>query len=367
VLIEKEGQDGVEYRISNIEYTEFKSRRIKDVSETPDSPYSLFPANTNILFVDLSVIRTILPECPIPGMLINMKNTVTHLDAKGNVEEIAAGRLESTMQNIADYIIDRFPEQLNPLTPTSLRSYVTYNERRKTISVTKKTHVPGQSIDETPEGCFFEILHNHWDLFTHYCHMQLPILGTVEEYLKNGPPFNIHFHPALGPLYSVIAQKIQRGILAVGAEMQLEIAELDLRDLSLQGSLLITAESVLGKNKSGCITYGEDTGKCVLNNVKIENMGIDRKAPNQFWKNQIFRHEAMQITLKGNAEFFAENVTISGAQTIEVPDNYRMVAETKAGKLNFRLEKIAAPTWHWTYSFDCEDRINLSKVIRNER
>lgn len=362
VLIEKEGWDGVEYRISNIEYTEFKSRGIKDVPESPNSPYSLFPANTNILFVDLITIRQVLPQCPIPGMLINMKNMVTHLDAKGNVEEIAAGRLESTMQNIADFIIDRFPKPLNKITPTSLRSFITYNERRKTISVTKKTHTPGQSIHETPEGCFFEILHNHWNLFTHNCHMQLPVLGTEEEYLKNGPPFNILFHPALGPLYSVIAQKIQGGTLALGAEMQLEIAELDLQDLSLKGSLLITADSVLGKNKHGCITYGEDTGKCVMHHVTIENKGIDRKAPNQFWKNQIFRHEALEIILKGNAEFFAENVTISGAHKIEVPDGHRMVAEMKGGKLNFRLEAITAPTWHWAYSFDNQDRIRLKKV-----
>lgn len=363
VLIEKAGQNGVEYRISNVEYTEFKSRGIKDVPEPPDSPYSLYPANTNILFVDVTMIREILPQCPIPGMLINMKNTVTHLDAKGNIEEIAAGRLESTMQNIADYIIDYFPEPLNPVTPTSLSSYITYNERRKTISVTKKTHTSGQSIHETPEGCFYEILHNHWDLFTNHCQMQIPQLNTEEEYLKNGPTFHIHYHPALGPLYSVIAQKIQRGKLASGAEMQLEIAELDIQDLSLEGSLLITAESVLGKNKSGSIAYSEDTGKCVLHNVKIINQGIDNKASNQFWKNQIFRHEVLQITLKGNAEFFAENVIITGSHIIEVPDGHRMIAEMEGGKVNFRLEKIARPTWYWAYAFDAEDRIKLKKVM----
>lgn len=364
VLIEKRDQEGVEYRISNIEYTEFKCRGIKDVAESPESPYSIFPANTNILFVNLSVIREILPQCPIPGMLINMKNSIPHLDSKGNVEEISAGRLESTMQNIADCIIDRFAEPLKAITPTTLRTFITYNERRKTISVTKKTHTADQSIHETPEGCYYELLQNHRDLLTHYCHMQLPPLGSEEEYLKHGPGFNVAYHPALGPLYSVIAQKIQRGSLASGAEMQLEIAEVDLQDLSIKGSLLITAESILGKQEGGLIRYGEETGKCHLHNVVVENQGIDRNAPNQFWKNQISRHESLQIILKGNAEFFAENITIKGAHQIEVPDGHRMVAEMQESKLIFRLEKISGPTWFWAYSFDYNDRIQLKKMSR---
>lgn len=362
VLIEKEIKDGFEYRISNIEYTEFEQHGIHDIPETPESPYSLFPANTNILFADLNVIRSILPLCPIPGMLINTKHSVSYLDAYGNKEEIPAGRLESTMQNIADYITDHSPRRLLSVTPSDLKTFVTYNERRKTISVTKKTYASGEDIRETPQGCLYDLLQNHHDLFTQYCNMHLPPVGTAEEYLKKGPSFYILFNPALGPLYGIIAQKIQSGRIAYGAEMQLEIAELDMRDLSLSGSLLITAEALLGGKKQGIIAYGEDTGKCILHHVTVDNKGIDRQASNQFWKNQIHRHESLQITLRGNAEFFAENVTFTGAHNIDVPDGHRMLVESVRGNLNFRLEKISAPTWYWTYSFDSEDRIILKTI-----
>jgi hypothetical protein len=361
VLIEKQVNDGFEYRISNIEYTEFEHHGINDVPEAPGSPYSLFPANTNILFVDLNVIRATLPLYPIPGMLINMKHKISCVGSDGNQEEIEAGRLESTMQNIADYIIDHSPRQLSSISPADLKTFVTYNERRKTISVTKKTYHAGADIRETPQGCLYELLQNHYDLFSHYCRMHLPPVGTEEEYIQKGPPFYILFNPALGPLYHIIAQKIQSGRLAYGAEMQLEIAELEMRDLTLSGSLLITADTLLGRKKHGVIAYGEETGKCVLHHVTIDNKGIDRGAANQYWKNQIIRHESLQITLRGNAEFFAENVTFTGSHQIDVPDGHRMVVGTVEGNLNFRLEKIAAPTWYWKYSFDPEDRITLTK------
>lgn len=361
VLIEEVMEDGCRYRISNIEYTEFKRHGIHDVPESPESPYSLFPANTNILFADLNSIKSILPLCPIPGMLINMKHTVSCYDANGHKEELAAGRLESTMQNIADYMSDHYPERLHHPNPQDLRTFVTYNDRCKTISVTKKTYSPGENIRETPEGCLYELLYNHYDLLTHDCRMQLPQLESEENYLKNGPPFYILLNPALGPLYSIIAQKIQQGSLTYGSEMQLEIAELDMCQLTLSGSLLITAEVPYGCLKQGVISYGEDSGKCVMHNVTIKNQGIDRQTPNQFWKNQIFRQESLQIILRGNAEFFAENVTFTGAHLIDVPNGYRMLVETVRGSLNFSLEKIASPTWYWGYSFDSEERIRLKK------
>lgn len=362
VLIEEEVEEGCTYRISNIEYTEFKRHGVHDVPESPESPYSLFPANTNILFADLHAIKSILPLCPIPGMLINMKHTVSYFDANGNKEELAAGRLESTMQNIADYMTDHYPERLSHPAPQDLRTFVTYNDRCKTISVTKKTYIPGESARETPEGCLYELLHNHYDLLTHYCHMRLPQLDSVENYLKNGPPFYVLLNPALGPLYSIIAQKIQQGSLAYGSEMQLEIAELDMCQLTLSGSLLITAEAPYGHTKQEVISYGEDSGKCVLHNVTVKNEGIDRQAPNQYWKNQIFRKESLHIILRGNAEFFAENATITGSHLIDVPDGHRMLVETLRGSLSFHLEKIAAPTWYWGYSFDTEERIRLKKI-----
>ena len=50
----------------------------------------------------------------------------------------------------------------------------------------------------------------------------------MEEYLAKGPGFIFLFHPALGPLWDVIAQKIRGGTLADGAELVLQVASCSL-------------------------------------------------------------------------------------------------------------------------------------------
>ena len=54
-------------------------------------------------------------------------------------------------------------------------------------------------------------------------------VGGVEEYLARGPGFLFLFHPAVGPLWDVIAQKIRGGALAPGAELVLEVRSRDAR------------------------------------------------------------------------------------------------------------------------------------------
>ena len=107
VLIQRETKEGVEYRISNIEYTDFAQKNIQDIPVETGGKYSIYPANTNILFIDLEAIKRVTDICPMPGMLINMKNKVVFIDANGKKKEVEAGRLESTMQNIADFIVDK--------------------------------------------------------------------------------------------------------------------------------------------------------------------------------------------------------------------------------------------------------------------
>lgn len=41
----------------------------------------------------------------------------------------------------------------------------------------------------------------------------------VESYLRRGPGFIFLFHPALGPLWDVIAQKIRGGAVLDGREL----------------------------------------------------------------------------------------------------------------------------------------------------
>jgi UTP---glucose-1-phosphate uridylyltransferase len=362
VLIERKIDDGFEYRITNIEYTEFEQRGVKDAPSSPDSPYSLFPANTNILFIDLEAIKDAVAICPIPGMLINMKNTVSCSDSHGQEIQVQAGRLESTMQNIADYIVEKHPFPLEEGKRGDLRTYLTYNQRNKTISVTKQIFVPGKPLVGTPEGCFYDLMSNYHDLLTNYCMLELPDLPDEMSYLQQGPSFLVHIHPALGMLYSVIAQKIRGGSLAFGSEWILEIAEVDIENLQLEGSLIVEADSVMGKsNEEGIVVYSSNCGKCVLKNVVVKNQGIDRNSHNHFWKNQINRKECLHIVLHGNAEFTAENVVLSGDYFIEVPEGEHMKAYLQGDEVLFRTEKIDSPTWQWNYSFDKKDRIVLRK------
>lgn len=340
VLVEKKIKDTFRYTISNIEYTNFKQYGIHDVSPEPGSPYSLYPANTNILFIDLQEIHKVIKECPMPGMLINLKSTAPYIDEEGKTHVKRAGRLETTMQNISDYIYEH--------THSKLKTYLTYNYRRKTISVTKKNYEVDQPILETPEGCFYDIQLNSYDLLKRYCGFDVPEVGSKEQYLKNGPGFIFLYHPALGPLYSIISQKVQLGKMRRGSEMQLDIAELYIHNFRLEGSFIVIADDL--------------KGKCYLENVSVKNLGIDRHAKNIYWKNEISRHEEVRIEIKGSGEFVAKDIVFKGSHLIEVPDGYRVTATMSHGKISYSTEKISGPSWQWKYVFDSDNNIKLSKT-----
>jgi hypothetical protein len=68
----------------------------------------------------------------------------------------------------------------------------------------------------------------------------------VRDYLIGGPGFVFLHHPALGPLWQVMGQKIRSGSLAPHSEVQLEVAEACLREVHVAGSLLVHADAALG-------------------------------------------------------------------------------------------------------------------------
>lgn len=357
VLIETKTQDGFEYCITNIEYTEFERFGIKDIPREPNSRFSLFPSNTNILFVDIETLKEILKEHPFPGLLVNLKSQSECLDKSRCIHKIEAGRVESTMQNIADFIVTKSKKELSKEEKKNLKTFVTYNHREKTISTTK-TLSNGDHITGTPDGAFFDLQLNARKLFVDHCNSSLPEIRN-EKAFKKHPPFLITYHPGLGPLYSVIKQKIQRIKVAEGAELRLEIAELYLFDTSVTGSLLIKALCPLGHLHENELIYSENMGKCQLRNCEITNKGIDFSAVNTFWQSDIVRNEVMCIQLEGNAEFFAENVVFKGPFHICVPHGYRMVAEMDHQKVRFTLFELSKPSWYWSYSFDNLDNIQL--------
>ncbi|KAG0488756.1 hypothetical protein HPP92_007567 [Vanilla planifolia] len=64
-----------------------------------------FPANTNVLYIDLKAAEMIgasKSRSCLPGMVLNLKKPVTFVDDLGTSRSMSGGRLECTMQNIAD-------------------------------------------------------------------------------------------------------------------------------------------------------------------------------------------------------------------------------------------------------------------------
>ncbi len=361
VLCEKMLSESLyEYSLTNVEYTEFVKYGIKDEPEEPGSQYSAFPCNTNILFADLQAMRKAVQQCVIPGMLCNLKSKANFIDEEGKAREVPAGRLESTMQNIADYIVDSRDHRIQEQEQEALSSYLTFNERRKTISVTKKSYVPGEDPTDTPEWCFWDLLANQQELLSRYCGMQIPENRKFEEYLAKGPAFIFLYHPALGPLYSIIGQKIKRGKIEQGSEWQLEIAEFACENLHLEGSLLITASEVMGeKGINQKLHYSNSAGKCELYNVHVQNEGIDCEAKNIYWKNQIVRKECLRIEIQGNGEFYAKDVSFRGNIAITVPAGQRMAASMKDGRVVYTMSAIDKPTWHWQYELKENNKIEI--------
>lgn len=348
VLIETQTHDSYEYRLTNVEYTEFAKHGIADAPDSPGSPYSAFPANTNILFVDLQAIRDTLPRCPMPGMLVNMKTRATYIDPSGRRTDLTAGRLEGTMQNIADFLVDRFDGPLQAEQNHDLQTYISFNHRHRTLSVVKQASSSASLQPGSPDSCFYEMMCNYRELLQEYCAMTVPEIPPVESLRLRGLPLVVQFHPSLGPLYSVIGRKIQGGTLAAGSHWVAEIAELLVLDLRLDGSLQILADNPLGQGRGR--RYSEQSGKCILRNVTVQNAGIDKEKATNLWGAAVPTKESFVVKIEGNGEFFAQDVTFCGEQTIRVAAGERMVVTQDAkGALVFKRESISKPTWYWRY------------------
>lgn len=360
VLKECKSSQGVEHTITNIEYTDFSKRGIEDAPLEVDSPYSKFPANTNILVADLVATKNASMHNPFPGLLINVKHVVPSYTKDGIVEK-QAGRLEAIMQNIADEFMTILPEPIEQSQSNLLQTFVTYNERIKTISVTKQAYKKGENLLCTPEGCFYDLMENYRDLLANYCGFTLPKRITEQEYIEQGAPYVVDFHPAMGVLYEIIGQKIRGGKISEGSEWIMEVGEVYVENLNLEGSLLIHADAPMGKRDGyGILRYNSaQSGKCTLLNVFIKNAGADLSDISNCYQRSYERQESLRIVIHGNGEFLAENVTLLGDMEFEVPENRRLVVYERNGAITWHHESIIKPTWQWNYSFDEQDHAVL--------
>lgn len=371
---------GPTFRITNVEYTEFEKLGIQDKGAEEGSLHSAFPANTNVLFVGLPQVESIVragveagtTDAILPGMILNLNKKVCHMDPLTGAElHTHGGRLECTMQNLADCLktpLKAFTggrpvedQSLQPDVPAieDLDTFLVYGPRRKVTSSAKRQRSPGSTkIHQTPDGSLYDLLQNAADMLS-LCGIFTPPLGSVAEYLDRGPGFLFFFHPALGPLWQIVAQKIRGGRLAPRSEVQLEIAEVDIANFDVDGSFIVIADAPLGRYDDGLsssdgplLKYSGDTcGRMRLKNVKIQNRGIDWSHPdNVYWRHRVERKECCRVLLHGNAEFDAADVELSGDLTFEVPEGHRMVV--RAGFTE--LIKLESPTWRWRYEIESD-------------
>ncbi|MFA6916156.1 MAG: UTP--glucose-1-phosphate uridylyltransferase [Parachlamydiales bacterium] len=343
----------VRYSITNIEYTDLPKEL-----QPGQKGSQVYPANTNILFADIKAIKHVITANPLPGLVINMKTTVST-----PLGEVQAGRVESLMQNIADSVLSApFANGVKP-TKDDLPSFVMLNARQKTISTAKKAYKEGSGLNETPQGAYYYLLNAYYELLKVHCGVEIQGPGTEEEYLKNDWGFLAYLHPALGPQFEIISQKIRGGNFSKHSVLELEIAELDLFNIELNGCLRVRADTPLGEYSLGRLAYSHKGGKCTLRNVTILNEGVER-ADAIPWKKELKYKECLEIVLHGDAEFYAQNVTFKGAKRYEVPPGYRLKISQNEEGIRESLQKISFPSWWWHYSFAADGTVVLRKMAQ---
>lgn len=323
VLQQSYNEDGFHSSLTNIEYTEFASKGIEDKSISKDCPYSLYPANTNILFASIKEIKKTLSANPLPGMLFNPKSKVPYLTLNG-VREGLGGRLESTMQNIADHLT--VATEKADVSQKDLKTFALFNSRLHTISVTKRELKKGESTSETPYQAWLDKQQANYELFKS-CGFKLP---PVREAV-------IQYDPALGPLYSVIAQKVRNGTISKNSELLIEGSEIKIENLDLEGSLRI---------------LGTDA-RVFLKNVHFKNRGLNNRKKMSFWQKTECL-ETFIIECGENSEFWAEGISFLTPMHIKIPPGHRMTARIVKDKLQFTTKKISKPSWEWHMKFNAK-------------
>ncbi|KAJ7959622.1 UTP--glucose-1-phosphate uridylyltransferase 3 chloroplastic [Quillaja saponaria] len=367
VLMEKKNLKGNwAYGLSCIEYTEFEKFGIADEPVSTRSLQADFPANTNILYVDLPSAESVgssKNENSLPGMVLNTIKPVEYVDHFGRRHSVCGGRLECTMQNIADNYFNTYSSRCYNGVEDKLDTFIVYNERRRVTSSAKRRRKPGnKTLHQTPDGSLLDILRNARDLLSQ-CDIKLPEVEGNDKYVDSGPPFLILLHPALGPLWEVSRQKFYGGSISMGSELQIEVAEFLWRNVQLDGSLVIVAENVMGSMKidnkgEPIVHYGQRCGRCKLQNVKVLNEGIDWTfGANIYWKHDVQRSEVFKVILHGNAEFEATDVILQGNHVFEVPNGYKLKITSRSPGLAVQLDpiehnKMDSGSWNWNYKIE---------------
>jgi UDP-N-acetylglucosamine pyrophosphorylase len=311
--------------LTNVEYTEFTKLGLKDVAKE-HSNSSYFPANSNILFVNCKKIIQAIKKNPLPGLILNFK------DQK-------SGRLESTMQNIADALTSS-----NLLKNyEKLHAFATFNKREKTLSVCKQK-IQKRAIEHTLLGALFDYFRAQEELLE-MCSYSF-CKQDKKTFLKH-PSFIFEYRPILGPLFSIISQKIKKGRLGPQSELYLNITNLEMCNVDIEGSLCIEA-------------FDLEQGSCILHNVKIKNKGLQFKSKD--WQGgRYHRKGTLEIILHKQSAFFAQNVTFLKSQKIIVKAGMVCTAVQVGSRVQLVHEPIKGRGFKWHYTLNKNKEIIIKK------
>lgn len=346
VLVEVCEKKGFRYYLSNIEYCQ------QSLEKTGEKN---FLSNTNLLFCDLNTVEKAVLKEPFPGTLINFKEGKC-LQEQGFVTKKIA-RLEATMQNISDLLSVYSSKRLDV---DHLKTFVAQAKRSDVLSPAKNVFRENGSLIETPEKAFFDLLKNGKELLN-LCGIKTPELGDLQEKNVLAPSFFFLYHPALGPLYSIISQKIRGGEINLFSEVVLEIAELYWENVVVEGSFRVLSKNPTGHLEKNEGVYSNLAPRAFFKNVVINNKGIDRKKVKDFWRCDFSRDEEVLICLKENAEVFAENISITGPLKITVEKNTRLIIKNKGNGIEMEKIPLEKPSWNWEYSINKKKEIVLNK------
>lgn len=371
-----DGSSRPAFCLSNIEYVAFEALK----KSNPQLFSGLFPANVNLLYADLTKIAESVDRNPFPGLLVNLKSDVEiQHPEKGRVVKRAA-RLESTMQNISDSF------SLEEVTPTGkglssseikehLPSFIQLYQRHKILSVTKRLYDSSRGIAyETPVSFLYDWIVSTRHLLESECRSRLPVGKTFEEFCASGPEFLFTFHPALGPLWNVIGQKIRNLTFHESSQVHISLSEVYIRSFEVNGVFKLEG-SAITKNSMMINGHGrhhdrECLSRAYINNVRIRNKGVDTSSSSllNYVHGTCQYSESCSIVLEGFSEVHIENVTIDGGFSLSVPNGMRAVVEqANDGTVEVLWSRLDSHTPSWTYKVEWEEGSTPKLLVKHER
>lgn len=286
------------YSHINIEYTQLSFFNRDLISRAP--------SNTNILYFNLEKNWNKLSQLPKFDHILNMKTII------GKENCLLAGRLECLVQDFSKLLEDKEKD---------FSSVIILNfPREKVISSIKKPLE--KNYLETPEKAFFDYLHCARKLLES-CHVFLPKKRSWDDFLNLGPEFIFDYHPSLGPIYSLIRQKICHGSFFENSIVELNIIDVFLENLCIKGHFIIDSEA---------------SGKCFMRNIEIKNKGSVFESSGEFWKGKLCTYEYLKISLGERARLYAEDLVLEGNIHIDVPreESWKLFINDKK-KLDYKI------------------------------